>query len=382
MAYPVSDRWIKFIRRGFRAVTYCDVQFPGEGIVFADLPVSGGSISVSRKNSYRSSGNIQVADPTLFPTLNSDSPIQPYGAEIIIRTGIRYPEGNEELVPMGVFPIEEVTGSEAGGNISNISFYDRAKRVEAADFIAPKDYGGELVLDVIESEVLYAAPFYPGSGVEWQVHFDESLENIALPQGTILEDNRWAFVTELAESIGADIFFGRDGDVYVAPVPGIFADGESPEEDWLVDAGDNGILIDATRGASRTDVFNGVVVVGSADGDRPQPFALVTDDNPDSRTFFGGPFGKSIKRIDNSKLTNNDACERQARAELRNITGLQRSVSFEQVGNPATDPGDISRLRFLDGSEEIHMLDGYEYDFFSAKLSADTRSIQFIPPES
>jgi hypothetical protein len=84
MAYPVSSRWERFIRRGFAPKTVIDVQFPGEGIIFSDLPVSSGSVKISRENSYRASGSIVVPEPTLFPLLNSDSPIQPYGAEIVV----------------------------------------------------------------------------------------------------------------------------------------------------------------------------------------------------------------------------------------------------------------------------------------------------------
>jgi hypothetical protein len=381
MAYGVSSRWEKFIRRGFTPITEIDVRFPGQGVVLSGLRVTSGSVSVSRGDSERTSGSLEVADPTLFPTLNNASIIEPYGAEIVIHTGILYPEGNTELIPVGVFPIENVSGSEAGGNLASIKFYDRAKRMQDIDFIAPVNQGGKLILDVIEEQVLYSAPFYPGDGVEWTVGFSEELDNFILPWGTLLESDRWDFIEELAESLGAEAYFDREGGVRVEPIPGIYGDGEVPEPDWIIDAGENGILIDASRSVSRTGVHNGVVVTGSADGDRAQPYALVTDDNPNSRTMWGGPFGKSVIRIDNSNLTTVEQCEKQARAELRNRTGLQRSLSFKAVGNPAMDPGDIILIRFLDGSEELHMLDGYDYDFASADLSAQTRSIQYIAPE-
>lgn len=377
MAYPVSSRWEKFIRRGYAPVTRVDIRMPGEGTIFSNLPVSSGSISVSRGNSYRTSGSIVVPDPDLFPAINEDSVLAPYGAEIVINTGIQYPEGTLELIPVGVFPIEDADGSEAAGNVTSISFYDRAKRCENADFIEPKDYGGVLVQEAIEDEVLYAAPFF-NDPIEWTVSFDPELENHHLPHGTVLEGNRWAFVTELAESIGADIFFYRDGNVRVVPVPGIYGYAETPEHDWVIDAGADGVLIDLKRSISRDGVFNGVVVTGSADGDREQPWAFVTDDHPDSRTKFGGPFGKSITRIDNSDLTTSEQCRIQALAELRDLTGLQSSVDLDCVGNPAIDVGDIILARGLTGDDEIHMVDGYSFDFATVKMSIDTRSLQFV----
>lgn len=619
MAVAVSRRWEQHIRRGASPVTEVDVSIPGQGIVFKNLPVSQGSISFSRENSYRASGSVVVADPELFPTLDDPTILEPYGAEIIIRTGIVYPEGigdlragisasdlarqgAAELVPMGVFPIQTVSGTEAGGKIATVEFYDRGRRLEDFSFISPRDKGGKLIQDVIEEEILDSDPFYPpnippvetgvplpgglhmpssgqittpdasvwdlnsfdirvdltldnwspagnnylvakynpvsggrsyalqidgtlrllvsengntfedaycttsipasngtrlavrvtfnatngqvnfytaptidstwnqlgstvdignnfnlqntnqplsigansvggspiGGGtihafeirdapngnilshikfyeqttnvssfnedgftwtvqsgrivsqedltgsvspVNWQVNFDPELDNFALPTGTILEEDRWQFLEGLAESLGAEIFFDRNGDVTVRPIPGIYGDGEIPEPDWVIDAGEDGLLKDADRSVSRDGVYNGVVVVGSADEDRPQPFALVTDNDPKSLTRWGGPFGKSLLRIERSELTTNDQCERAARAELINITGLQRNLSFEAIGNPAMDPGDIIKIVFPDGSSEIHMLDGFDYDFASMNMSASTRSIQYINPE-
>lgn len=381
MAYPVSKRWENFIRRGYTPVTYIDIQFPGEGIVFSNLPVSSGSVNYDRGRAYRANGSLTVPDPTLFPALNDDSPIAPFGAEIVIRTGIRYPEGTEELIPLGVFPIEEVTGSEADGNVSDIEFYDRAKRVEGVDFISPKDFGGEFILDVIEQQVLYAAPFYPGDEVEWGVNIDPSLDNIILPTGTILESDRWSFIIELAESIGAEVFFDRNGDVQVVPVKTFFEDDGTPDADWIVDAGANGILIDLARGVSRDEMYNGIVVVGSADNDRPEPKYFATDDDPRSRTQYGGPFGKSVLRIEDGNLTTDSQCETRAKAELRKTTGLQRSIDYDQVANPAMDVNDIILIRGLTGDDEVHLLDSFDFDFVDASMSTGTRSIEYIPPE-
>lgn len=633
MAYSVSSRWEQHIRRGAVPVTEVDIHMPGQGITFTNLPVSSGSITFSRENAYRASGSLIIADPDLFPTLDNPSILEPYGAEITIRTGIVYPEGigslrahqgnqpnltehfsglsatelaeqgHAEMVPLGIFPIQTVSGTEANGRIPEVSFFDRGKRLEDYSFVAPKDVGGQLIQDVIEAEILDSDIFYPviitgipqpgglvldatsgsycstpdnsnlniitqidvrvdctlddwtpplnpdnkafaaqwdqvsnqrswafvltpngelrmyysssGTGTSlttsvaidshadvngrlavrvvfnedtgnadfytaptmagpwtlrdnntftpvnlhntttllefgssdggtanlfegtihsafvlvdttktiadinfydletgttgftnsgftytvhgsaeivninsagslpWTVNFDAALDNFPLPAGTLIDIPRWEFLERMAESLGADIFFYRDGNVYVIPVPGIYGEGTIPDPNWIIDAGEDGILIDADRSVSRDSVFNGVVVIGSTDDETsPQPFALVTDDNPQSLTRWGGPFGKSLLRIENSDLTTSAQCEIAARAELRNVSGLQRNLGFGSIGNPAMDPGDILRVDFPDDSSEIHMLDSYTYEFPTMSLSGETRSIQYIPPES
>src|SRR5690606_11417395 len=124
------------------------------------------------------SGSVTVADPDLFPTLDNPTVLEPHGAEIVIRTGIVYPEGigdlragisasdlaaqgAAELVPVGVFPIQSVSGSEAEGKIAKVDFYDRGRQLEDYAYIAPKDKGGQMILSVIEEEILDSDPFYP-----------------------------------------------------------------------------------------------------------------------------------------------------------------------------------------------------------------------------
>lgn len=398
MAVPVSVRWEQAIRRGAQPVTEVHIHLRGQGIVFDHLIASSGSISLDRENSYRTSGSLVIPDPDLFPTLDNPSVLDPYGAEVFLQTGIVYPEGvnaiaqgvcpctlaaegSAELIPIGYLPIESVSGSEASGRISNISFFDRGRRFEEFSYATPVDHGGKLIQTVIEEEVLDGDRYYLDE-ILWTISFDPEVGNFSLPTGTIVEGSRWELLSQLAEDLGAEIFFDRDGNVTVQPVPGVYAEGAIPEPDWVIDAGENGVLVDAERSVSREGVYNGVLVLGSADEERAQPFSLVTDDDPNSLTYWEGPFGKSILRIESADLTTDAQCEAAARAELKNVTGLQRSLSLDSVGNPAMDPGDIIQVVFPDGSLETHMLDGYSYDLATMAMSITTRSLQYIPPES
>lgn len=406
MAVSVSNAWRQFVRRGFHPLTVVDVAFPGEGTVYPNLPVSSGEISFARNtgsgsgvrgssgNGTRASGNITVPDPDLFPALDEDSPIAPYGAELIIRSGILYPrgaalrthrtvneledEGLAEMVPMGRFIIVDGSGSEREGNVTNLEFTDRAFLIDDMDHVRPKDYGGALAFDVLEEIITDPDPFVDGQ-MSWVVHIDGSLENITLPRGTTFDTGRWSFIQEIAQSIGAEVFFGRDGDCYIQPIPSIDENTLAEDANWVISSGPEGVLVDLERTVTREDTYNGVVVVGSGDGERPQPWAFVTDDNEASRTFYGGPFGKVVIREDMSDLTTDAQCENAAKGLLREGTGLQRTAEIDTFGNPAMDPGDVLLIQPPNGDDELRMLDGFTYDFASADMSGiNTRSIQFV----
>lgn len=378
MPYTTSARWEQHIRRGPSPITKVDVTFPGEGVVFADLPIIDGSITVSRGASSRSSGSLTIGDPELLPALNSGSPIAPYGAELYVKTGFRYPDGVEELIPMGYFQIWSATGSEAQGNIPTIEVYDRSKAIENTDYITAKDYGGWDLQAALQDVALYAAPLYPGTGVEWTVQFGPGLTNPVLPGGKILAGNRWDFITGLAASIGAEAYFDRNGVLQVRLIPKLTASTPVGAASFAVDVGETGVLIDADHPLSRDSLYNGVVVRGAATDGAAQPYFLKTDVNPSSRTFYGGPFGKRVLAIDDDSLTTVAQCEARATAELYNVTGQQSSISFEMLANPALDPGDFILCTYLDGSQELHMLDEYQYNLVTAAMDGKTRSTQYV----
>lgn len=376
--YATSARWEQHIRKGPSPISKVDVTFPGQGIVFADLPIIDGSITVSRGATTRSSGSLTIGDPDLLPALNSGSPIAPYGAELIVKTGFRYYDGTEELIPMGYFQIWDTTGSEASGNIPTIEVYDRSKAIENTDYITAKDYGGWPLQSALEDVALYAAPLYPGTGVDWSVTFGPGLTNPTLPGGKILNGNRWTFITELADSIGAEAYFDRNGTLQVVKKPKLTASTPVTSAVFEINVGANGVLIDADHPLSRNSIYNGVVVRGAAVENAPQPYGLVTDTNVNSRTYYGGPFGKRVLAIDDDSLTTNAQCIERATAELYNITGVQAAISFKALANPALDPGDYILASYLDGSQELHMLDEYRYDLSSAAMDGKTRSLQYV----
>lgn len=396
MAQPVSNRWRNLIRSGYRPLTEVDLRFPGEGTVLTNLPVTpDGHIQFDRTQQVRSKGRVTLADPELFLELNEDTPVTPHGAELAIRSGLIYPEGRAnqpsqiELIPMGVFPIVRVEASEADGNIPTVQFEDRFRHFKRTSYITPIDYSGELVQSVIEEVALESAPLGIDN-VEWTVFFHPDLDNFELPTGTVLEGDRGDFLFELAESLGADIYFDRSGDLRIDPVPGIFAHDDTVEADWEVFPREQGNLIDANRQTSNQDVYNGVVVVGNGDSDRPAPFAFETDDDPLSPTYYEGRFGKSVTRIEDDKLHTEEQCAKRARAKLRDSTGLQREVDLEILPNAAMDVGDVLRAEFYrDGTQtgaepkrEFRLVDGFRFNFNAAAFSPTTRAVQHISEES
>lgn len=366
--YAVTDRFLQRARQSGKIKTVVDLYFDGE-LVSSDIAVIDGSISVDRGSNIHRSGSLIIGDPTLVPAIKSDV-LTPYGTEIVIRSGVVYADGTEELVPLGVFTLEVTEWDEGPESIPNIQFFDRAKVLQRHTFYYPKSVAGKTIQDAITYLVGFANPGYI-------VHYDTSLANPKVPGGTTYDGSCLDAVQALAESVSAEIYFDVNGEIQVVPIPYIDESASTADTDWLVnvDPGDNtGVLIDAKRGLSRSETFSGVVVYGGTKFNNQQAIWFATNNNPSSPTYYNGPFGKAVKRIENSALTSDTACGNLAQAELRKVAGLAKSVSFTSLRNPALETGDIIQFDFFDGETELHILESFSIDFTSGEMSADTRA--------
>jgi hypothetical protein len=184
----------------------------------------------------------------------------------------------------------------------------------------------------------------------------------------------WGIIGAMVEAMGGEVYLDVNGDVQVVTPP--FIDTTTPQASavWTVDVGDQGVLISARRGISRADTYNSVVCRGGTKTNGKQAWGRVYDLNPGSPTYYNGPFGRTRRIIENSAVTTDAQCTAIAMAELRKVTGLAKSVSFTSLRNPALEVGDILLFEFFDSETELHILDGFTYDFASGEMSAETRA--------
>lgn len=113
--YPVSERFLKAILEPHNPVSEV-ILFRADGVV-ETLPHTGGSVSVDRGNAVRRSCSVTVADTTLIPRTATDK-LSVYGARLRISRGIDYGNGTVEMVPLGVFRVDEVSGDIDEGPVT------------------------------------------------------------------------------------------------------------------------------------------------------------------------------------------------------------------------------------------------------------------------
>jgi hypothetical protein len=337
--YEVSERFLEALRVSHEVSTRIDVFYNG-ALVYEDLPVEEGSVTVDEGSQVRRNANLTVADPNLDPSSIIDL-LAPFGTEFMVRRGIRYQEGDEETIPLGVFRVDEASRSSWFDGV-HIVGSDRAGGLVDARFLAGWNTpGGIEIRDEIYNLV---HDVYPN------IEFYDLTDDDSPTQPAVWDRERMEAIEKLSAALGAEFIFDPLGRAILRPVTTELAD----EADWTVNCGDYGVMLDVATGISRSEVYNAVAAFGEQqDGSPPvQGFAFVTN----GPLAWGGPFGKKPRFFTSQFITTSGQAQKAAKGILVRSTGFNRSVQPTTIVNPALDAGDTLQIILPDDSEYWHVL--------------------------
>src|SRR5262245_11745781 len=342
----VSQAFLSSLRVPHVVATRATVEQPTRAPVA--VPVVGGEITMDAAAAQRRTGQLVV--PWTFSAadeadLGLDLAALPFGSYCLVERGIRYADGTSEYATLGRLRIDAVSWRTSEG-LAQLELADRMVQVADEPLLTPYTPAGKQAADAIIE--LVTAVF--GTSITYTV---TTPATAVLGADVTYTDDRAKAVQDLAESIGARVYFTAAGTLVVTPPP---ASGATPV--WDVDASATGVLIDADESLDRTETFNGVLARGQANGSTPPVQALVTDTDAASPTVWGGPYGKVARIIESNAITTVGQATDTATAALNAGLGLGRNLTLNVVPNPALEPGDPVRVAFGDGRVETHTVMG------------------------
>lgn len=326
--------------------------FAAHGGVVDNLPVVSGSVTVDATSQVRRIATVGIGQSDLWPA-DPFSILSPLGSEMLISYGIILPDGETEWIQLIRGPITRVTRSVpvSGDDAAIIvDVADRSSKVAEARFDAPtQTIAGATTVAEIRRLITSVLPDV--------TVFDLTGSTKLAPQME-LERERWPDgIEKLADSISAEVFADPTGNFIIRPQPLI-----SDPPVWTLDAGDGGILLGEDDEVTREFTYNRVSASGQRVDGIPPVYAVASDDNPNSPTYTGGPFGIKTRFYASQLLTTTGQCLSTAESLLARVTGRHMNVSFSAVTNPALEAGDVVQLRF-EGREEAHIIDQVEIPF-------------------
>lgn len=312
-----------------------EVWFAGASV--GRLEIISGSVSGDRSASVRRTASI-VINPDALITAGLKDALNPYGSVLRLWRGIRYPGGAIEDTQVFTGRIESVSDSLTGVTIRGA---DLAADVVDARFTNPVAANlytttSNKIVDVITALI---HEVHPDATIA--IETDDVTE---IRAGTSWEQERSDALDSLCTQIGGgcEWFADATGAFHVRPLPASVT--TTTPVVWIIDSGDDGVLIDRTSEVDRSGVFNQVVVVSEAVGGTLSAHAHSEDTNPTSPTFYGGPFGKVPTFYTGQQVNSTAAAKALATQLLVNAIAGARSLAVTCVPNPRIQLGDLVRV--------------------------------------
>lgn len=307
-----------------------------------DLEHTGGSVTVDRSQSIRRTCTVTGCDVTLIPRSPTDQ-LATYGARLRIARGVDFGDGTSELVPLGVFRLDAVEGDLGQGPVT-LQGKDLSAVIVDDKFTEPYTATGTVVSAVtalVTRSIADAAVI-------------TDITDAAIGRRTFdVEGDPWAAVQEIAAVAGAVVYASADGVFVIATLPDLL----TTEPVWAVEATEGGVYISGTRAMTSDNVFNGVLARGENTADNVAPVSyLATDVDPNSPTYWSGPFGRRPMFYSSATLITLAACTQAANMRLAAAKAPNASGNFSSLPNPALEAGDVLRVLHEDGTRELHQV--------------------------
>jgi hypothetical protein len=269
---------------------------------------------------------------SLYPW-EPDDLLNPYGTELRAFKGLRYGSGSVDEFPVFVGTIEEASPPDLGK--TTIKASDTALRVAAAGFLSPlPSQVGAPITDEFTRLVLDANPlaaFGPFSAIT------------ALTPQLSYDSDRGQALDSLAGAASVNWYTLADGRYVLRTVPWTAAPASAP---LAVADGDGGTLLTAYPVRSTSGIYNQITVFSDRSDGGPAVYATVSDVDPTSPTYVGGPFGVRTQQLRVTGAANQGQLAALARVQLQRSQALTASWQLTCVPDPAMELGDPLKIYF------------------------------------
>lgn len=365
----ISQQFREGVRDSYQEIViHAEVLSRGVVISSLDEVLVSGSIEMNYRSRIQRTCDIRLVDETgdLIPDDWNDL-LYPVGNELKLYRGLEFPDGTQELIPLGVFRVSRPRFADEGSRLQiSVVGYDRGKPLERARFTDPYIIvAGTNYTTAIQNLIINRLPGYSLDFSQFQSTTRTTPRLVFEEQGDPLQA-----VSKMAESIGMDFFFDGDGRPILRPVPDVST--TLPSETYAEDEDD--VVIQAERELNEEQTYNHVIATGESTSNASPVRAEAFDNDSESPTYWER-YGDVPTWLVSSYITTEAQAADAAVAHLRRVTGIIENVSFGMIVNPAHEPGDVVLLRRPRLKiDEIHVLDSLTVPLgYDAAMSVGTR---------
>lgn len=367
--WPVSDAYRRHITTEHQVTTVVMAQ-PDLDAPLVDMSAYfvNGSINVARQ-SVRRSGTLTFTDDGTGAAIpkTPDHPLAPYGQELAVSHGLVYPDGTEELVPVGML---RITGVNVRYPLVTVTVNDRAWTVGRAQLEKPRTIGKGTNYVTAITNVLTTA--YPQIVLTMPADIEHNTPLIVMDE----QADPWEQAQSMATAIGYELSFDPLGACHMvseddlADLTPVWTFDAKPSAGLPIDLSDwyDLALYDMQADYDTEGAYNAVVATGESTSNTAPVRGVAYDADPMSPTRYGGRFGKNPLFWSSPLITTTTMASASARTLLQKHIGIAESITIPAVANPAYEVGDPVLVR----KDELDMNAIHVLDAFNIPLRADT----------
>lgn len=308
------------------------------------VQIQSGSVTINSDMASRRECEVEIVTNR---TINNQVPdndfdvITPFGNELRLYRGIKFDDGTEEYVPLGVFVITDVGIVDNNEGVTlTLSGTDRSLLISRAKWVYPYQVE-DGSLETAIGELLRDR--YPDVETAFLTS-NVSINQVVL--GSENDNDPWKDAVELCELVGFDLFFNVNGVVEMAQFPSL--DGSVVVSTFVEGNGTTVTSID--RKISTKETFNGVVYTIEGTGVSVPIRVEAWDEDSTSPTYRFGKFGEVPTFVETSLLATEAEAVRAAAALLNKYIGAQETISWECIPDPTLDVNDVVYVK-ADGAK-------------------------------
>lgn len=365
--HPVSTRFLAAVQGTYRPAwkaTLCNPvpQF-GTHPTGIDLPILTGSLTLASLTDIK--GTLDMTVPGEYWDA-----VQPFGAEIYIHAGVEFAPGDQELVGLGYYRIEQASQDNAPFGPVQLTCLDRIAQIQQNKLIFPLplndgDSHRNVFERLINGTAIPQQQTYPGVlpdgygaylGVKIPITWTGyNPDKTVIVGDQIVQDSTYDYLSDLIHIYNSAIRFTTDGGMLVYSLLVDYSTAKA-----TISAGRGGNMISARRVTKRTDVHNIVTAYGtdpnsitdfivSYNGDSASPLAW-------NSTTYPHVFGPSPTYYSSPLLQTDGDVILAGEALLRRYRNLPLVHSLQVIPNPALEPMDPIDVVLWPGQQATRMI--------------------------
>lgn len=310
--------------------------------------IANGSVELDARRNINRIAELQIVPTGTQTTKSIFNELLSGSVELQIKRGLVLANGTTEYVSLGIFSTDTCEyNADVTGTIK-WQGSDRSKKISRAKFTDPYQIASGTTLAAAGTTLLQSR------WADVPVNFTNVSETIGVTITFEAGENSdpWEVARQLFSDYGYDLHFDGNGQAVAILVP----DPATSVSVFDFGTGATQLILDATISGSLEKTYNGVIVTGEGTNITTPVRSEAFDTDPNSPTFYGGPYGKVPFFYSSPLLTTTTLCSVVALKILAIVKGKTTQLSWPAVVNPALEPLDVVQLNF-DGTQTRAVID-------------------------